>query len=272
MDSQYFIYWDDIDWCHRFKKMGYKVAVTSASKVWHKMGAANQQTTFPTYYFWRNRIHFFAKETTGPQLQKFVDVLCEDLFQAIFFSQLKLQSSVAETLMHAVHDAVHGLRGRAGQGRIRARENLNTRWNILSDLLRNKMPILTDGNDLFAFREVAASVAAKTSGPIGIRPKTHDLNTLKEKLAPLNLDVNTEFHDSDAAQVVIQACDHVLNIRDELSLMPETVFIDRYGNMVLSQQDRLAVQGYDWIFAQTKQWLYPYLLQKITDLRNLQEE
>ena len=58
--SNYFIYWDDIDWCTRLAKNGYGLMVCPELKAWHKGGLQSAKTTIPAYFNIRNRLRFFS--------------------------------------------------------------------------------------------------------------------------------------------------------------------------------------------------------------------
>lgn len=59
MDYEYFIYFDDIEWCTRFKRAGYEIIATRASTVWHKGGGREKLSHAPLYYWCRNEGFFF---------------------------------------------------------------------------------------------------------------------------------------------------------------------------------------------------------------------
>lgn len=70
LDPNYFMYWEDADWCFRGLKYGYKSAYAFKSKIWHKYGASSRNP-FKIYYFTRNRIYFMKKNITRAQFIQF---------------------------------------------------------------------------------------------------------------------------------------------------------------------------------------------------------
>ncbi|MCW5912289.1 MAG: glycosyltransferase family 2 protein, partial [Cyclobacteriaceae bacterium] len=60
MDEDLFIYFEELDWSIRAKKLGFKMGFCSASKVFHKVGASinaqNKRSLLADFYFLRNRI------------------------------------------------------------------------------------------------------------------------------------------------------------------------------------------------------------------------
>ncbi len=60
-DPKYFLYYEDVDFCVRAAKAGYKSFCVQAAKVWHKESSsskANQGSDLHTYYHTRNRLLF----------------------------------------------------------------------------------------------------------------------------------------------------------------------------------------------------------------------
>lgn len=130
MDAQYFIYWDDIEWGYRMKQAGYRVMVTSQAKVWHKMGAAERKNTFATYYFWRNRIHFFVNHISENSVEQFCEKLLNEILLALFFSQYNKQQSLVFTIVNAIMDGLSVTRGQASTNKIFEREIKQDALNV----------------------------------------------------------------------------------------------------------------------------------------------
>lgn len=66
MADFFFLYYEEIDWCERIKKAGYKIYVVPASKVYHKESmSVGKKSTLKTYYMTRNRVLFMRRNTTG---------------------------------------------------------------------------------------------------------------------------------------------------------------------------------------------------------------
>jgi GT2 family glycosyltransferase len=56
LDSRFFMYWEDVNWCLTGREHGYRSAYAYKSKIWHKYGASSQ-SHFKIYYLNRNRIY-----------------------------------------------------------------------------------------------------------------------------------------------------------------------------------------------------------------------
>ena len=97
LDSNYFMYWEDADWCFRGRKHGYKSAYAFKSKIWHKYGVSSG-TPFKMYYFTRNRIYFMKKNITSLRFIQFSLFLAvvtsyKCLYQLIRLKDLKMSNA-----------------------------------------------------------------------------------------------------------------------------------------------------------------------------------
>lgn len=62
LDADYFLYWEDSDFCFRAKRLGYVTRLCPSAKVWH-IGSSSMSThSIQTIYFWwRNRLLWIDK-------------------------------------------------------------------------------------------------------------------------------------------------------------------------------------------------------------------
>jgi hypothetical protein len=62
-DEKYFLYTEDTDFCYRVQKAGFKIYITTASKIFHKVNKSTKTklSTLPLYYNTRNRLYFSKK-------------------------------------------------------------------------------------------------------------------------------------------------------------------------------------------------------------------
>lgn len=64
LDPDYFLYFEDVDFCVRARKAGYKIIYVPQAKVWHKGSMstkANHDSPLHAYYHNRNRLIFLNK-------------------------------------------------------------------------------------------------------------------------------------------------------------------------------------------------------------------
>jgi GT2 family glycosyltransferase len=66
MPEDYFLYYEEIDWCEKIKKAGYKIMFVADSLVFHKVSVSIGKKNFTqVYYKTRNRILFTKKWKSG---------------------------------------------------------------------------------------------------------------------------------------------------------------------------------------------------------------
>ncbi|MGP8011276.1 MAG: glycosyltransferase family 2 protein, partial [Halobacteriota archaeon] len=83
LDSTFFAYWEETDWCVRGHRAGFKSVFVPEAKIWHKVEASSGGAR-STYYKTRNLFWFMKKHATGKQF------LCFTLY--FFFVQFWISS------------------------------------------------------------------------------------------------------------------------------------------------------------------------------------
>ena len=72
-DEGYFSFWEELDYCLRAKKAGYKTVFIPKGKVWHKLlRSAEKVPGLAEYYSVRNRFRFMRKHATRWQYGSFL--------------------------------------------------------------------------------------------------------------------------------------------------------------------------------------------------------
>ncbi len=92
MDPRFFLTWEEIDWCWRLKRAGYKSLYIPESKCWHKISRSfigGKRGPMWLYFYWRNRLlwmelhvprkefFYLTRKILWPQIQ----VLLRQFFQ-----------------------------------------------------------------------------------------------------------------------------------------------------------------------------------------------
>ncbi|ABZ83343.1 glycosyl transferase, group 2 family protein, putative [Heliomicrobium modesticaldum Ice1] len=262
MDEGCFIYWDDVEWFYRMRRLGRRVVAFAGSKAWHKMGAAVRKNTFATYYFWRNRIHFFARALDGGTLERFAEALCAELAQAAFFSEYKGQHNTVKTLFMAVADALTGTRGQAGPERIFERES---EQNRLAEVFQaTEQVVLLDCGDIRVLREIVNGMLAAKPG-LRLSLASRELPAAELALQFPAHPVMEGVPDADRSFLLCQTCRQIADVRHELSEQVG-LYVDAYMNVVHSEEDRRALQRYDQVYQGYIARFLPVLRQKLIDL------
>lgn len=64
MDPQFFLIWEEIDWCWRIRQAGYRCLFVPKAKVWHKISLSfegGNRGAVWQYFYWRNRLLFLKR-------------------------------------------------------------------------------------------------------------------------------------------------------------------------------------------------------------------
>lgn len=64
MDENYFLYYEELDWCEKFRKAGMKIWFTGKTFVYHKESiSVGKESALKTYFITRNRMLYIRKNT-----------------------------------------------------------------------------------------------------------------------------------------------------------------------------------------------------------------
>lgn len=69
--EDYFMYWEDVDWCTCLREQGYKIRISDGGCIYHKEGSSIKSLN-RIYYHTRNRILYMSKHTSGLTYHKFM--------------------------------------------------------------------------------------------------------------------------------------------------------------------------------------------------------
>ena len=264
MDEGNFIYWDDIEWGHRIKQHGYRVVALSKSKVWHKMGVAAKTNTFGTYFFWRNRVNFFVRALDKEEIYRFAEKLFAEIFQAMYACNYTGKFNSARTIIFAVEDAINNIRGKAPEGRVLEREAETSR---LEDIIGRYYKILLISDlEVKPLRDVINKLHTINSNlQVTIATRKQKIKDLKTQFTSVDLVDKTGYKKEDY-DLVGQVCNHVFEVRNEISDEID-LYIDRYFNLIASQDDINYVKNYDTIFGLLKNIYFPVFRQRLLNFK-----
>ena len=251
MREDYFLYWDDVEWFSRLRKSGKKVVAYDGSKVWHKMGVKKRENTSGTYYFQRNRIHFFIHNTNEKNLDHCIETIFEDLFQSYYFSRIEGKFNTAKTVLRAVIDGLAEVRGKAPEGRIRKCEDNPSRF---VDWFSNQKGIFLHAECSEKTKADVMEVINEVN-PTAIIPNNQVLikkfaeNTHQENFLPLKI-VN-----------------HVSELTSE-QIKSEVCFVDRFFNLVSTPMDRRRLSQYEYMLKNAQKKFLPQIKLQVRKLRS----
>ncbi|MFT4093533.1 MAG: glycosyltransferase family 2 protein [Niabella sp.] len=65
MDEQYFLYYEELDWCEKFKRIGKKIWFTGKAVIYHKESiSVGKESPVKTFFMTRNRMLYIRKNTS----------------------------------------------------------------------------------------------------------------------------------------------------------------------------------------------------------------
>lgn len=70
LSSEYFLYWEETDWCARIKKESYTLMNVPTAKIWHKVDREPNNNNI--YYMARNKFLFMKKNSNKIQMLSFL--------------------------------------------------------------------------------------------------------------------------------------------------------------------------------------------------------
>ncbi len=105
--EDFFIHFDDVDWCLRIKKMGHRVVGVADSVIWH-LSASEKPITWQQYYDARNMLFILDKHASTRDVARFGRRKC---LQAIHV-ELRGLTPVAEYILDAIEDFLNGVKGK----------------------------------------------------------------------------------------------------------------------------------------------------------------
>jgi GT2 family glycosyltransferase len=66
MDTDYFMYYEEADWCRRIRVAGFRILYVPRSRVRHKVGMNRDTSGHAVYYFARNRLLYLRRGGVSP--------------------------------------------------------------------------------------------------------------------------------------------------------------------------------------------------------------
>jgi len=114
MDENYFLYFEDADWCLRARRAGYKCVVVPTSKIWHKVSSSAKENSF-SYIYYHTRNGFLMAKKNAPFPIKILAYLnsffiyIKQMIKLIIFPSKKIW---AQAIKHGINDFYKGKVGK----------------------------------------------------------------------------------------------------------------------------------------------------------------
>ncbi|RFC35550.1 MAG: hypothetical protein DID92_2727743931 [Candidatus Nitrotoga sp. SPKER] len=133
LDEMFFLVWEEVDWCFRARKAGWRNQVVAGAKVWHKIGVSfgSESSPLRTYFSIRNQLLWFSRHASlSARLRLWTNNLRR--LMPKFHVSTDLNVSFAKRFVWAIQDY-----GQAWLGRGSRLEYMATRRAIM-DYMRGR--------------------------------------------------------------------------------------------------------------------------------------
>ena len=106
MPENYFLYYEELDWCHQIKQAGYTLWYEPEGLIYHKESASvGKLSTLKLHYLTRNRLLFMRRNIKGWRLRLFLSYFFSIIFPAkSLFFLIKGEWSSFLTFQKAIFD------------------------------------------------------------------------------------------------------------------------------------------------------------------------
>ncbi|NCP07369.1 glycosyltransferase [bacterium] len=85
LDSRFFMYWEDADWCRRMWQAGWKVVYYPRAKIVHYVGASSEKNVFRSVLEFHKSCHLLFKKYVSPGFRFFTSIAFWLLIFRFFF-------------------------------------------------------------------------------------------------------------------------------------------------------------------------------------------
>lgn len=243
LPEENFIYWDDMEWCYKAKLAGYRVAAYRQAKVLHDMGTNSGTTYFSTYYFWRNRIRFFARYTPREQREAAMEALLENAFQTMYGCYYKGKKNQIAIMMHALDDAIHHLTGKAAEGKILPKDAIEDRVAGLFETYQN---VVVEFNGDYKLLQDIVKKIQKAGGNVTLKIISDEAEEVQRQVPDypvVKADRLSSEILNDGSVLWLAMCGHVSKVEDRSM---QKVYIDPYSNLLENERDLQHFAGYSY--------------------------
>jgi GT2 family glycosyltransferase len=111
LDPDFFLYYEETDWCCRARDAGFSTVLAPRSKIYHKVSRSMEgRSCTQLYYFTRNRLHFLKKRGWGRS--KLLRLAIFHFGRMALAKVLRGDIKSARTVVRAVSDFYRGRMGR----------------------------------------------------------------------------------------------------------------------------------------------------------------
>jgi GT2 family glycosyltransferase len=120
LDEGFFIYHEDVDWCLRMKRRGYRVVYNPQARIWHKVSSTNRiDSPFYLYFTMRNKILLVRKHASASQWIWHLPYFLYYYSRHLIRMSMKWRSwHGTRAILYGMIDGLRNFTGEFGRGRI----------------------------------------------------------------------------------------------------------------------------------------------------------
>lgn len=234
LDEEIFIYWDDIDFGYRCTLSGYKCLVVGSSKVWHNSSwLVIKNLGFNKYYFWRNRLYFFAKYVSENDIEKYAKSILSEFYRNLIGFYCKEQYDLLPVYMYALNDFLYNVRGKAEEHKYKRTLENNEPFTQL--LLDSKEILIKVPKEKGIITEEIFCIFIQNC--LRINPKlkifTYPDYWNEEEKERLKAEIDISFDVKEKYDNIFYFCEHVE--KEKKCILPE-ILVDKYCNCINSNK------------------------------------
>lgn len=248
MRSDYFVYWDDIEWSRRCTDAGYALTALRDAHVWHNWGAntVTKFNAFTEYYGRRNKLHFFATYIDEKDIDLFIENALRNMFNVLYGHYRKGAYKEMQLTLRALDDVIHNVFGKAEESKIKV--------DGIAELPLEK---------LLKSRTEVVIVPNETMGEDG------GVMAIERVVRFCNPHIKVLSHDEADLQkssvLQIKPCPHVIRAKE--NILP-IVYVDRFLNCILTEEDFVYFQNYENSYGLFYRLYEPFLREGVEKIRN----
>ncbi len=116
LSPEYFIYWEEADWCHRAREAGYICMYEPKSVIYHNFTSAalGYETAFHMYMQYRNCFIYAKKHYHGLEAFRFWTLYPVYMLYRFFLDLRAKNPKAAKAIVWGIQDYFRGYRGKQG--------------------------------------------------------------------------------------------------------------------------------------------------------------
>ncbi len=120
LESSFFAYFEDADWCLRARRAGWRIVFNPHSKIWHKVSASTTiDSPFYLYLTMRNKILMIRRHSSALKTMFFLPYLFYFYTRQLIRISLKWRSrDGTRAVLYGLIDGLRGFTGEHGEGRL----------------------------------------------------------------------------------------------------------------------------------------------------------